>query len=149
MKSRIPGVAITTDIIVGFPGETEEDFKETLEVVDECKFDGAYTFIFSPREGTPASKMRDDTPVHVKEERLHILNEKINKYSKIHNEEYVGKIVPVLILGKSDKDKEKVYGYTDTMKLVNVVAKEDSIGKIVPVLITAAKSFSLDGKINE
>ena len=86
---------------------------------------------------------------HVKEERLHILNEKINKYSKIHNEEYVGKIVPVLILGKSDKDKEKVYGYTDTMKLVNVVAKEDSIGKIVPVLITAAKSFSLDGKINE
>ena len=149
MKSRIPGVAITTDIIVGFPGETEEDFKETLEVVDECKFDGAYTFIFSPREGTPASKMRDDTPLSVKEERLHILNEKINKYSKIHNEEYVGKIVPVLILGKSDKDKEKVYGYTDTMKLVNVVAREDSIGKIVPVLITEAKSFSLDGKINE
>ena len=149
MKSRIPGVAITTDIIVGFPGETEEDFKETLEVVDECKFDGAYTFIFSPREGTPASKMRDDTPLSVKEERLHILNEKINKYSKIHNEEYVGKIVPVLILGKSDKDKEKVYGYTDTMKLVNVVARENSIGKIVPVLITEAKSFSLDGKINE
>ena len=67
----------------------------------------------------------------------------------MHNEEYVNKVVPVLILGKSEKDKEKVYGYTDTMKLVNVEAGEDSIGKIVNVLITEAKSFSLDGKIDE
>ena len=78
MKERIPNVAITTDIIVGFPGETKEDFKNTLEVVDTCKFDGAYTFIFSPREGTPASKMKDETPLEEKEERLYILNEKIN-----------------------------------------------------------------------
>lgn len=146
MKEKIPNVAITTDIIVGFPGETEEDFLETLEVVNECKFDGAYTFIFSPREGTPAAKMKDDTPLEVKEERLQRLNEVINKYSKKANLKYVDKVVPVLILGVSEKDQNKVYGYTDTMKLVNVDASKETIGKIIDVKITDAKSFSLDGQ---
>ena len=146
MKEKIPNVAITTDIIVGFPGETEEDFLETLEVVNECKFYGAYTFIFSPREGTPAAKMKDDTPLEVKEERLQRLNEVINKYSKKANLKYVDKVVPVLILGVSEKDQNKVYGYTDTMKLVNVDASKETIGKIIDVKITDAKSFSLDGQ---
>ena len=146
MKEKIPNVAITTDIIVGFPGETEEDFLETLEVVNECKFDGAYTFIFSPREGTPAAKMKDDTPLEVKEERLQRLNEVINEYSKKANLKYVDKVVHVLILGVSEKDQNKVYGYTDTMKLVNVDASKETIGKIIDVKITDAKSFSLDGQ---
>ena len=146
MKEKIPNVAITTDIIVGFPGETEEDFLDTLEVVNECKFDGAYTFIFSPREGTPAAKMKDDTPLEVKEERLQRLNEVINEYSKKANLKYVDKVVPVLILGVSEKDQNKVYGYTDTMKLVNVDASKETIGKIIDVKITDAKSFSLDGQ---
>ena len=146
MKEKNPNVAITTDIIVGFPGETEEDFLETLEVVNECKFDGAYTFIFSPREGTPAAKMKDDTPLKVKEERLQRLNEVINEYSKKANLKYVDKVVPVLILGVSEKDQNKVYGYTDTMKLVNVDASKETIGKIIDVKITDAKSFSLDGQ---
>ena len=146
MKEKIPNVAITTDIIVGFPGETEEDFLDTLEVVNECKFDGAYTFIFSPREGTPASKMKDDTPLEEKEERLQRLNKIINEYSKEANEKYVDKVVPVLILGVSEKDQNKVYGYTDTMKLVNVDASKETIGKIIDVKITDAKSFSLDGQ---
>ena len=146
MKEKIPNVAITTDIIVGFPGETEEDFLETLEVVNECKFDGAYTFIFSPREGTPAAKMKDDTPLEVKEERLQRLNEVINEYSKKANLKYVDKVVPVLILGVSEKDQNKVYGYTDTMKLVNVDASKETIGKIIDVKITDAKSFSLYGQ---
>ena len=146
MKEKIPNVAITTDIIVGFPGETEEDFLETLEVVNECKFDGAYTFIFSPREGTPAAKMKDDTPLEVKEERLQRLNEVINEYSKKANLKYVDKVVPVLILGVSEKDQNKVYGYTDTMKLVNVDASKETIGKIIDVKIKDAKSFSLDGQ---
>ena len=146
MKEKIPNVVITTDIIVGFPGETEEDFLETLEVVNECKFDGAYTFIFSPREGTPAAKMKDDTPLEVKEERLQRLNEVINEYSKKANLKYVDKVVPVLILGVSEKDQNKVYGYTDTMKLVNVDASKETIGKIIDVKITDAKSFSLDGQ---
>lgn len=149
MKSCIPGVAITTDIIVGFPGETEEDFESTLDVVRACEYDGAFTFIFSPREGTPASKMQDDTPSYVKEERLHRLNELINSYSNQKNQEYVGKVVPVLIQGVSEKDSNKVYGYTETMKLVNVVASKDMIGKIIPVLITEAKSFSLDGEMKD
>lgn len=149
MKSKIPNVSITTDIIVGFPGETEEDFNETLDVVEKCQYDGAYTFIFSPREGTPASKMIDNTPLEEKERRLHILNEKINLFSKQSNEKLLNQLVPVLILGQSEKDANKVYGYTDTMKLVNVEASNDYIGKIVSVLITDAKSFSLDGIIKE
>ena len=149
MKERIPNVAITTDIIVGFPGETEEDFLDTLEVVDACKFDGAYTFIFSPREGTPAAKMIDHTPLEEKEQRLHRLNEKINAYSRMHNESLVGKVVPVLLLGTSEKDKDFLYGYTDTMKLVNVKAPTTDIGHIVDVEILDAKSFSLDGQKKE
>ena len=146
MKERIPNVSITTDIIVGFPGEKESDFEETLDVVEKCKFDGAYTFIFSPREGTPAAKMKDETPLEEKEKRLQRLNERINLYSKESNEKLLNKVVPVLILGESEKDEKKVYGYTDTMKLVNVNASKDMIGKIISVKMTDAKSFSLDGE---
>ena len=147
MKEQIPNVAITTDIIVGFPGETEDDFKDTLDIVEECQFDGAYTFIFSPREGTPASLMKDETPLKEKEERLYRLNERVNYYSKKNNEKLLGKVVSVLVLGVSEKDSTKVYGYTDTMKLVNIKAPTDTIGKIVNVKITDAKSFSLDGEL--
>lgn len=149
MKSQIPNVSITTDIIVGFPGETESDFESTLEVVEECKFDGAFTFIFSPREGTPAAKMKDDTPLEEKEERLQRLNNRINAFSKESNLRLLNQTVPVLVLGESEKDPTKVYGYTDTMKLVNVKAPKNTIGKIIDVQITDAKSFSLDGEINE
>ena len=147
MKKKIPGVAISTDIIVGFPGETESDFKETLEVVKHCKYDGAYTFMFSPRVGTPAASMPDDTPLKEKEDRLHRLNELVNNYSLENNQKLLNKTVPVLIQGISEKGSNKVYGYTDTMKLVNVVGSKDLIGKIVNVTITDAKSFSLDGII--
>lgn len=147
MKKKIPGVAISTDIIVGFPGETESDFTETLEVVKHCKYDGAYTFIFSPRVGTPAASMPDDTPLKEKEDRLHRLNELVNSYSLENNQKLLNKTVPVLIQGISEKGSNKVYGYTDTMKLVNVVGSKDLIGKIVNVTITDAKSFSLDGII--
>ena len=146
IKDRDPGVSITTDIIVGFPNETEEDFEETLKVVNECKFDGAFTFIYSPREGTPAAKIKDSIPLEVKEERLHRLNELINSYSLEHNKEYLGKTEEVLILGPSEKGENKVYGYTKTMKLVNVDDTENDIGKLINVQITDAKSFSLDGK---
>lgn len=147
MKKKIPGVAISTDIIVGFPGESESDFEETLEVVKHCKYDGTYTFIFSPRVGTPAASMPDDTPLKEKEDRLHRLNELVNSYSLENNQKLLNKIVPVLIQGISEKGSNKVYGYTDTMKLVNVVGSKDLIGKIVNVTITDAKSFSLDGII--
>jgi len=146
MKERIPNVAITTDIIVGFPNESKKDFESTLDVVRECEFDGAYTFIFSPRVGTPASKMKDEISLNEKEERLQKLNDLVNYYSNKNNKKLVGKIVDVLILGESEKDSSKVYGYTDTMKLVNVSGNKDIIGKIVKVKIVEAKSFSLDGE---
>ena len=149
IKEKVPNVAVSTDIIVGFPGETKEDFQDTLDVVNYCQYDNAYTFIFSPRVGTPAAKMEDNTSLEEKEERLAKLNELVNKYSLEHNESLLNKVVPVLIEGVSSKDSSKLYGYTDTMKLVNVEGSKDLIGKIVNVLITEAKSFSLDGKYTE
>ena len=146
IKKKVKNVAITTDIIVGFPNETDEDFQKTLDIVNYCKFDGAYTFIFSPREGTAAAKMEDKVPMQVKEERLQKLNELVNKYSLESNQKMLGKTLDVLVVGLSEKDSNKVYGYTETMKLVNIVGNKDLIGKIVPVKITDAKSFSLDGE---
>ncbi len=147
IKNKVPNATITTDIIVGFPNETEEDFNETLEVVDTCKFDGAFTFIYSPREGTPASKIKDSIPLEEKERRLQILNEKINNYSLQSNKRLLNKVVKVLVLGINEKDEDKVYGYTEGMKLVNIEASKDTIGKIIKVKIDDAKSFSLDGHI--
>ena len=146
IKNTVPNCSITTDIIVGFPNETDEDFEETLEVVNHCKYDSAFTFIYSPREGTPAAKMEDAIDMKTKENRLHKLNELINSYSNAANQKYLNKTVPVLIEGISEKDPNKVFGYTDTMKLVNVVGAQDKIGEIINVKITEAKSFSLDGE---
>ena len=147
LKKALPYSSITTDIIVGFPGETEEDFNDTLDVVNECKFDSAFTFIFSPRIGTPAAKMKDDVSLEIKNERLQKLNELINKYSKEANDRYLNKIVPVLIEGYSEKDNKYLMGYTDTMKLVNVEGSKENIGQIVNVKITDVKTWSMNGKI--
>ena len=148
IRNKVKNCSITTDIIVGFPGETEEDFNETLELAKECKFDSAFTFIYSPREGTPAAKMEDNVPLKEKEERLYKLNDVINNYAREINEKMVGKVVPVLIESISEKDSKMVAGYTDTMKLVNVKADSSYIGKIVNVKIIEAKTWSLDGEID-
>ena len=144
----IDNISITTDIIVGFPGETREDFEETLDLVNYCKFDSAFTFIYSPRENTPASKLKDDVTLKEKEERLYELNELINKYSKESNEKMLNNTYSVLIEGESSKEG-MLFGYTETNKLVNVKGSIDNIGKIVIVKIMDAKSFSLDGEIVE
>ena len=143
---EIPNVSITTDIIVGFPGETREDFEETLDVVNTCKYDSAFTFIFSAREGTPAAKMKDDVSLKEKEERLHELNVLVNKYAKEANDKYLNKEVFVLLEGKSNKG-DNLMGYTETMKLVNVKASEEHLGQIVKVKITEVKTWSMDGVI--
>ena len=146
IKNKVPNAAISTDIIVGFPGETEEDFKDTLEVVDKLKYDLAYTFIFSKRVGTPAYNMEDNVSMEEKKERLARLNELVNKYANINNMKYKDKVVEVLIEGASEKE-EYLMGYTDTMKLVNVKADNSYIGKIVKVKITDIKTWSLDGEL--
>jgi len=146
LRERIPGVSITTDIIVGFPNETDEDFEETLKIYNEFKYDLAYTFIYSKREGTPAAVMEDLVSLEVKEERLQRLNEVVNKYALENNMKYLDKVVPVLIEGPSEKNG-KLMGYTETMKLVNIEADESLIGEIVPVLITDVKTWSLEGVV--
>ena len=149
IRNKVKNASITTDIIVAFPGETEEDFNDTLDVVNTCKYDGAFTFIYSPRENTPAAKMKNDLNEAEKEDRLHRLNELVNKYSKESNERMLNTIQKVLVIGISEKDSNKVCGYTENMKLVNVAAPKDTIGQIINVKITDAKSFSLDGEIIE
>ena len=144
----IEGISITTDIIIGFPGETREQFEETLELVNYCKFDSAFTFIYSPRENTPASKLKDDISLEEKEQRLYELNELINKYSKKSNEDMLNKTYKVLVEGESIKEG-MLFGYTETNKLVNFKGNKDNIGKIVDIKILDAKSFSLDGEIVE
>ena len=146
IRDKVKDSSVTTDIIVGFPGETEEDFEETLKIVNECKFDGAFTFAYSPRENTPAALMKDAIPESVKMDRLHRLNEVVNKYSNLRNQKLLGKTVKCLVIGESEKDKNKVCGYTENMKLVNIEGPKSLIGSIVPVKITDTKSFSLDGK---
>ena len=149
IRNKVKNASITTDIIVAFPGETEEDFNDTLDVVNTCKYDGAFTFVYSPRENTPAAKMKNDLTEAEKEGRLHRLSELVNKYSKESNERMLNTIQKVLVIGVSEKDSNKVCGYTENMKLVNVTAPMDTIGQIINVKITDAKSFSLDGEIIE
>ena len=146
IRDKVKDSSVTTDIIVGFPGETEEDFEETLKIVNECKFDGAFTFAYSPRENTPAALMKDAIRESVKMDRLHRLNEVVNKYSNLRNQKLLGKTVKCLVIGESEKDKNKVCGYTENMKLVNIEGPKSLIGSIVPVKITDTKSFSLDGE---
>ena len=149
IKDTVSGVSISTDIIVGFPGETEEDFLETLDLVEQCKYDNAFTFIFSAREGTPACKLKDETPLKEKEERLYRLNEVVNKYFLANNKKLEGAIVPVLVEGLSEKS-DMYFGYTDTNKLINFYcSKEVNVGDIVDVKVTSAKTWSLDGELVE
>ena len=146
IRKYIPNASISTDIIVGFPGETDEDFNDTLDVVNAVKYDLAYTFIYSPREGTPAASYKDDISMDIKKKRLSILNDLINKYALLNNQKYMGKVVRVLIEGESEK-AGKFMGYTEDMKLVNVSCSSELVGSIVDVLITDVKTWSMDGEV--
>ena len=147
IKDTVKDVAISTDIIVGFPGEEESDFLDTLSLVEECKYDNAFTFIFSERVGTPACKLKDNTSLEEKEERLQRLNEVVNRYFLENNKKLEGTVLNVLVEGVSEK-KDMYYGYSETNKLINFTS--DSIlkpGDLVDVEITSAKTWSLDGRI--
>ena len=147
IKKAIPDVVLTTDIIVGFPGETEEQFEDTLSLVREVGYDFAYTFIYSPREGTPAAVMEDNVPMEVKKERLKRLNETINEYSHRSNEEQRGKIVEVLVEGESKRNSEVLAGRTRSNKLVHFEGPKDLIGTFVQVEITDPMTFYIRGNL--
>ncbi|MGY3717424.1 tRNA (N6-isopentenyl adenosine(37)-C2)-methylthiotransferase MiaB [Sutcliffiella cohnii] len=149
IKEAMPNASLTTDIIVGFPNETEEQFEETLSLYREVEFDSAYTFIYSPREGTPAAKMTDNVPMEVKKERLQRLNAVVNEISAKKLKEYEGKVVKVLVEGESKKNPEVLSGYTEKSKLVNFRAPKSAIGQIVSVKITEAKTWTLNGEMVE
>lgn len=146
LKDTVPGISVTTDIIVGFPGETDDDFMETLDLVDKAGFEGAFTFVFSKREGTPAAKFEDTTPESVKKERLYLLNDKINDGYLIGNRRFLHQTVKVLVDGVSKYDENVLAGYTAHNKLVNFKGNPSMIGKIVDVRITEAKTWFLLGE---
>ncbi len=146
IKESIPNVSLTTDIIVGFPNETDEQFEETLTLYEEVGFETAYTYIYSPRDGTPAEKMADNIPMEVKKERLQRLNKLVNEYSAKAMQQFEGQVVEVLVEGESKRNDEVLSGYTRRSKLVNFKAPKSVIGKLVHVKITEAKTWSLDGE---
>ena len=149
IKAAIPNVALTTDIIVGYPNETDEQFEETLSLYREVGFEAAYTFIYSPREGTPAAKMQDNVPMEVKKERLQRLNALVNESSAEAMKKYADKMVEVLVEGESKNNPDVLAGYTRRSKLVNFIGPKTAIGKIVKVKITDTKTWSLNGKMVE
>lgn len=149
LKEMVPGISITTDIIVAFPGETQAQFLDTLDLVNQVQFEGAFTFIYSPREGTPAAKYENLLSEDEKHERLLRLNELINHYYKLGNTRFVGTYVNVLVDGFSKNDKEMLSGYSENNKLVNFKGDESMIGKIVSVKITEARTWFLLGETDE
>lgn len=147
LRATCPDLSISTDIIVGFPGETEEDFLDTLSLVREVEYDSAFTFIYSPRVGTPAAKYDNQIPENIKHERFDRLVEEVNRCSAKKNSEYLGKIVTVMVDGPSKNDAGAWSGRTDTFKLVNFTSEEPlTEGQMVSVRITETKTFSLDGE---
>ena len=146
LKRELPDFSFTTDIIVGFPNETDAMFEDTIKAVEHCEYDNAFTFIYSKREGTPAATMEDLTPMAVKEQRLQRLNKKVAYYANKNNQKFKDRVVEVLVDGVSKK-KENVYsGYTPENKLVNFINKDAKPGDLVEVLIEEAKTWTLSGK---
>ena len=149
LKAELPGFAFTTDIIVGFPNESDEAFEDTLSAVRHCEYDNAFTFIFSPREGTPAASMEDSIDRKVKEERLQRLNELVAHYANKNNQKFKDQVVEVLVDGLSKRNSNVYSGYTPENKLVNFTGNNVKVGDIVKVKITQVMSFSLNGEMVE
>ena len=147
LKTELPGFAFTTDIIVGFPNESKEAFEDTLSAVDHCQFDNAFTFIYSPRSGTPAASFEDPIPREEKERRLQALNEKVAHYANLNNQRFRDQVVEVLVDGLSKRNSNVYSGYTPENKLVNFTGEDIHVGDLVRVKITEVMSFSLNGEL--
>ncbi len=148
IKSQVQGAALTTDIIVGFPGETEEDFEETLDLVSKVEYDSAFTFIYSVRKGTPAERYETQVPEDVKHERFNRLIELLNRISEKINREYKDKTVEILVEGYSKNDESRLTGRTRTGKLVNFTGGDISLkGSLVNVKITEPQTWTLLGEL--
>ena len=144
LRAAVPDLALTTDIIVGFPGETEDDFRETLEVVEEVGFDGAYTFVYSPRQGTEAAASADQVPDEAKHERIERLVDVVQRVANARNQERIGRIEEVLVEGPSRTDPEFLRGRTRRNTTVNFAGTAKP-GELVGVLVEGATSQTLQG----
>ena len=149
IKEKIPDIGITTDIIVGFPGETDEDFQDTMDVVNEVGFENAFMFMYSKRTGTPAAIMENQVDENVKSERLQQLMRLQNAKAKEESTKYLDKIVKVLVEGPSRKNEEMLSGRTSSHKIVLFKGDKKLIGKFVNVRIEETKTWTLYGKIEE
>lgn len=145
IRNKIPQVSISTDLIVGFPNETNEQFENTLKLYEQVEYDNAYTFIYSKRDGTPAVNFPDEISIDVKKERLQRLNELVKKYAKLNNEKYVGLELEVLVEGPSRTNADILTGYSPQQKVVNFIGNA-KVGDIVKVKVESASRFSLNGK---
>jgi tRNA-2-methylthio-N6-dimethylallyladenosine synthase len=147
LKQAVPEIAITTDIIVGFPGESEADFDETLDLVKQVGYDSAFTFLYSIRKGTPAEKYTEQVPEAEKHERFNRLVELLNGISAVKNAACEGQTLSVLVEGPSKTNAKTYTGRTESGKIVNFKGTPDLVGQIVPVKITEGKTFSLFGEM--
>ncbi|MGV8152904.1 MAG: tRNA (N6-isopentenyl adenosine(37)-C2)-methylthiotransferase MiaB [Alkaliphilus sp.] len=145
IKTKVPNIALTTDVIVGFPGEREEDFVDTLEIIEKVRFDSAFTFLYSIRTGTPAATMKNQIDDGAKHERFNRLVELVNSISADINSAYLNQVVEVLVEGKSKNNPNKLMGRTRQHKLVNFDGDISLMGQLVNVKITEVKTFSLNG----
>ncbi len=148
IREARPDIHLSSDFIVGFPGETETDFQATMQLIEDIRFDQSFSFIYSPRPGTPASSLPDDVPMAVKKQRLSQLQARINDFAHEYSQQMVGSVQKVLVHGISKKDTAEVAGRTENNRVVNFDPQgRDLIGKIIPVKITDAYSNSLRGEL--
>ena len=146
LRAIRPDISLSSDFIVGFPGETEADFAATMKLIEDMNFDESYSFIYSPRPGTPAADLPDDTPQEVKLERLQRLQAQINQQARKISMQMVGSVQRVLMEGVSKKNAEEFFGRTDNNRVVNLSCDPGLIGHFVNVRITEAKSHTLRGE---
>ena len=149
MKTRIPDIVLSTDIIVGFPDETEEDFEDTLDVVRKVNYEQVYMFIYSRREGTVADKMENQIPEEIKHQRFDRLKELFDSRVSENNQKYIGTTQRILVDGYSKNDKETLTGRTDTNKVVNFKGNEELIGKMIDIKIIEEHKWYLAGEIQK
>ncbi len=146
LRAIRPDLAMSSDFIVGFPGETEEDFAKMMKLIADIHFDNSFSFIFSPRPGTPAANLHDDTPHEVKLRRLQELQAVINSNIKSISEDLVGKVQRILVEGASKRDSNELMGRTECNRVVNFAGGARLVGQMVDVTITEAKTYTLRGE---
>ncbi len=147
LRAIRPDISLSSDFIVGFPGETEADFAATMQLIEELNFDESYSFVYSPRPGTPAADLSDETPQEVKLERLHRLQAQINIQARKISQNMVGSTQRILLEGTSKKNAEEFSGRTDNNRVVNLMSSPDHVGRFINVRITEARSHTLRGEM--